>query len=40
MAYEATQGVPGETRTIAVFVMGIPLFCAACGLFRWRQGAA
>ncbi|WP_313172143.1 carotenoid biosynthesis protein [Massilia oculi] len=40
MLYEATQGVPVETRTIAVFVMGIPLFCAACGLARWRREAA
>ncbi|WP_306394422.1 carotenoid biosynthesis protein [Telluria beijingensis] len=40
MVYEATQGVPVETRTIALFVMGIPLFCAACGLFRWRREAA
>ena len=40
MVYEATQGVPVETRTIAVFVMGIPLFCAACGLFRWHREAA
>ena len=40
MLYEATQGVPVETRTIALFVMGIPLFCAACGLARWRREAA
>lgn len=37
MLYEATQGVPVETRTIALFVMGIPLFCAGCGLARWRS---
>lgn len=35
MLYQAILGFPVETRTIAVFVMGIPLFCAACGLFRW-----
>lgn len=40
MLYEATQGVPVETRTIAVFVMGIPLFCAVCGLVRWHKEAA
>lgn len=37
MAYEVTQGVPVETRAIALFVMGIPLFSAACGLARWRR---
>ena len=36
MVYEVTQGVPVETRAIALFVMGIPLFCAACGLARWH----
>jgi putative membrane protein len=36
MVYEVTQGVPVETRTIALFVMGISLFCAACGLARWH----
>jgi uncharacterized membrane protein len=36
MLFEATQGVPVETRTIALFVMGMPLFCAACGLYRWQ----
>ena len=36
MVYEATQGVPVETRTIALFVMGIPLFCACSGLARWH----
>lgn len=36
MVYEVTQGVPVETRTIALFVMGIPLFCACCGLARWH----
>ena len=36
MVYEVTQGVPVETRTIALFVMGIPLFCAGCGLARWH----
>jgi uncharacterized membrane protein len=39
MLFEATQGVPVETRTIALFVMGIPLFCAACGLVRWQMAA-
>lgn len=36
MLFQATQGVPVETRTIALFAMGIPLFCAACGLVRWH----
>jgi uncharacterized membrane protein len=36
MLFEATQGVPVETRTIALFVMGIPLCCAMCGLYRWQ----
>lgn len=36
MLFEATQGVPVETRTIALFVMGMPLLCAACGLYRWQ----
>lgn len=36
MLFEVTQGVPVETRTIALFVMGTPLFCAACGLYRWQ----
>jgi uncharacterized membrane protein len=36
MLFEATQGVPVETRTVALFVMGMPLFCAACGLYRWQ----
>lgn len=40
MLFEATQGVPVETRTIALFVMGIPLFCAGCGLYRWHKEAA
>lgn len=40
MLFEATQGVPVETRTIALFVMGTPLFCAACGLVRWREATA
>ena len=40
MLFEATQGVPSETRTIALFVMGIPLFCAACGLARWRMAGS
>ena len=39
MLFEVTQGVPVETRTIALFVMGMPLFCAACGLYRWHTGA-
>lgn len=36
MVFQMTQGFPVETRTIATFVMGIPLFCAALGLQRWH----
>ena len=36
MLFEATQGVPVETRTLALFVMGMPLLCALCGLYRWQ----
>jgi uncharacterized membrane protein len=36
MLFEATQGMPVETRTIALFVMGMPLLCALCGLYRWQ----
>ncbi|MDN4039504.1 hypothetical protein [Massilia sp. YIM B02443] len=36
MVHEATQGVPVETRAIALFATGIPLFCAGCGLARWH----
>jgi len=36
MVFLATMGTPVETRTIAVFAMGVPLFCASCGLVRWR----
>jgi len=39
MLFEATQGVPVETRAIALFVMGTPLCCAACGLYRWQLAA-
>lgn len=39
MLFEVTQGVPVETRAIALFVMGLPLFCAACGLYRWHVAA-
>ena len=39
MLFEATQGEPVETRTIALFVMGIPLLSALCGMGRWRSAA-
>ncbi len=40
LLFQASQGYPVETRTIAVFAMGIPLLCAACGLARWRRETA
>jgi putative membrane protein len=33
-------GTPVETRTIALFAMGIPLLAAACGFSRWQAQAA
>ena len=40
MVFQITQGFPVETRTIATFVMGIPLFCAILGLQRWNGAVA
>ena len=39
MVFQACLGVPVETRTIALFAMGIPLLAALCGWSRWRQPA-
>ncbi|WP_028105027.1 carotenoid biosynthesis protein [Pseudoduganella violaceinigra] len=39
MAFQAVQGSPIETRTIALFAMGIPLLTALCGWTRWRAAA-
>lgn len=36
MAFQALQGSPIETRTIALFAMGIPLLTALCGWTRWK----
>ena len=36
MVYLALLGAPVETRTIALFAMGFPLFAATLGLLRWR----
>lgn len=42
MVFQACLGVPVETRTIALFAMGIPLLTALLGWSRWQQpvGAA
>lgn len=37
MAFQVAEGTPVETRTIALFAMGIPLLVAVCGFERWRQ---
>ncbi|WP_342116832.1 carotenoid biosynthesis protein [Pseudoduganella sp. OTU4001] len=39
MAFQAVQGSPIETRTIALFAMGIPLLTALCGWTRWKEAA-
>ena len=39
MAFQAVQGSPIETRTIALFAMGIPLLTALCGWTRWKVAA-
>ena len=38
MVFQMLKGHPVETRTIALFAMGIPLMCALAGLWRWRIG--
>ena len=37
MVFQACLGVPVETRTIALFAMGIPLLTALFGWSRWRM---
>lgn len=37
MVFQACLGTPVETRTIAVFAMGIPLLTALCGWARWKD---
>jgi putative membrane protein len=39
MAFQAVEGSPIETRTIALFAMGIPLLTALCGWTRWKAAA-
>ncbi len=39
MVFQACLGVPVETRTIALFAMGIPLLTALFGWSRWQQPA-
>jgi putative membrane protein len=36
MVFQACLGYPVETRTVAVFAMGIPLLAALCGFSRWK----
>lgn len=40
MLFQIIYGSPVETRTIALFAMGIPLLCAGLGWSRWRRAAA
>ncbi len=42
MLFQVLQGDPVETRTIAVFAMGLPLLCGLAGWWQWRDagGAA
>ena len=37
MLFQMVEGSPVETRTIALFAMGIPLLTAACGFARWEK---
>jgi putative membrane protein len=36
MAFQIVAGFPVETRSIAVFAMGIPVLCALAGWRHWR----
>ncbi len=40
MVFQMVAGHPVETRTIALFAMGIPLLCAAFGWARWNGAQA
>ena len=40
MLFQMAMGTPVETRTIALFAMGIPLLAAVCGFSRWQAQAA
>lgn len=37
MVFQMCKGNPVETRTIALFAMGIPLLSALIGWYRWNQ---
>jgi len=39
MLFQACLGNPVETRTVALFAMGIPLLAALCGWSRWQTPA-
>jgi uncharacterized membrane protein len=39
MLFQVCRGYPVETRSIALFAMGLPLLAAACGLLRWQREA-
>ncbi len=36
MVFQMLNGHPVETRTVAVFAMGVPLLCALAGWLRWN----
>ena len=40
MLFQMVEGNPVETRTIALFAMGIPLLAALCGFVRWQAPAS
>ena len=40
MLFQMAAGHPVETRTVALFAMGIPLLCAGFGWARWQAGAS
>ena len=37
MVFQALKGNPIETRTIALFAMGIPVLTGLCGWMRWKE---
>ena len=37
LLFQMIEGYPVETRTIALFAMGIPLLAALCGFARWQS---
>ena len=40
MVFQMAMGHLVETRTVALFAMGIPLLCALAGLWRWKRAPA